>query len=299
MSDEQSPVLKERLVPMVQILPPPDPLRVQMDDEPMERLKLSMQQIGLLYPLLVLPKYRDQHDQLVDHPVKGLHKSADDVDAYEIIDGHRRWTAAALLHWTVIRATVCPDREAAKFAMMLDANVCREDVTPFEEGVQFLDLATKHQWSMDDLMRTFNKSEDYINDRIDIVRKDQGVAEAVRDRKIGLGHAKEILKCADPQFRPVLLEQAAVHGATIGGLREMRHNFAREQAAAQGEIPMNASPQWVPGAVLPLEECLWCGGTDNPEQLVNVKVHAYHQSDLRALLDKLSLRALMTKAEGV
>jgi hypothetical protein len=27
-------------------------------------------------------------------------------------------------------------------------------------------------------------------------------------------------------------------------------------------------------------------------------VHQYHQSDLRALLDKLSLRALMSKAEG-
>ena len=183
--------------------------------------------------------------------------------------------------------------------MMLDANVCREDVTPFEEGVQFLDLATKHSWSMDDLMRTFDKSEDYINDRVDIVRKDQAVAEAVRDRKIGLGHAKEILKCQDVSFRPVLLDQAVTHGATIAGLREMRHNFAREQSIAQGQLPMNASEQFVPGAVIPLEECIWCGSTDNSEQFVNVKVHAYHQLDLKAVLDKLGLKALLGKVEGV
>jgi ParB/RepB/Spo0J family partition protein len=287
-----------RLVPLAHLLPPPEPLRVAMEDEPMNRLMKSMEQIGLLYPLLVIPKYRDAGDNLVSEPIKGRHKNAADVDAYEIVDGHRRFVAAGLLKWTTIAVLVFESQEQAKFAAMLDANVCREDVTPFEEGVQFLDLATKHSWSMDDLLRTFNKSEDYINDRIDIVRKDQGVAEAVRDRKIGLGHAKEILKCQDVAFRPVLLEQAAVHGATIGALREMRHHFAREQATAQGELMPNSSVQFVPGAVIPLEECIWCGGTDKPEQMTSVKVHQYHQLDLKAVLDKLSLRALLGKAEG-
>jgi ParB/RepB/Spo0J family partition protein len=287
-----------RVVPMAHIVPPPDPLRVSMDDQPMEQLKRSIEQIGLLYPLLVLAKYRDADDNLVDKPIKGRHKNAEDVDAYEIIDGHRRYTALQLLHAPTATVTICEGVEQAKFAMMLDANVCREDVTPFEEGVQFLDLATKHTWSMDDLMRTFNKSEDYINDRIDIVRRDQRVAEAVRDRKIGLGHAKEILKCQDEAFRPVLLDQAVTHGATIAGLREMRHNFAREQSTAQGDLPMNASPQFVPGAVIPLEECIWCGSSENPESLVSVKVHQYHQLDLKAVLEKFSLRALLGKVEG-
>lgn len=287
-----------RLVMMANILPPPEPLRVSMEDGPMEELRRSIQAIGLLYPILVLPKYRDADDRLVDHPVKGRASGADDVDCYEIVDGHRRYVAVSLLKWTTVPVMVCPDAEQAKYAMMLHANVCREDVTPFEEGVQFMDLATKYQWSMDDLRRFFHQSEDYINDRIDIVRKDQKVAEAVRDRKINLGQAKEVLKCDDPVFRPVLLDQAAEHGATIKGLREMRHNFAREQAVAQGELIPNSSPQFVPGALIPPEECIWCGGAKDPENLVSVKVHQYHQADLKALLDKLSLKALMGKAEA-
>jgi ParB/RepB/Spo0J family partition protein len=286
-----------RLVPLVQIIPPPEPLRVAMADEPMDRLMESMKQIGLLYPLLVIPKYRDADDNLVSEPVKGRHKNAADVDAYEIVDGHRRFVAAGLLKWATIAVLVFESQEQAKFAAMLDANVCREDVTPFEEGVQFLDLATKHSWSMDDLRRTFNKSEDYINDRVDVVRKDQSVAEAVRDRKIGLGHAKEILKCADPGSRAMLLEQAAVHGATIAGLREMRHTFAREQAVAQGQLIPNSSPQFVPGAVLPPDECAWCGSAENQEHMVVMKIHQYHQADVKAVLDKFSLRALLGKAQ--
>jgi ParB family chromosome partitioning protein len=287
-----------RLVPHHMIIPPPNPLRVSMGDEHMDRLIASIKAVGILEPLLVLPRWqRDDETWCTDAGAEdGM--DPDQPDGYEIMDGHRRWTAASILKLEEIPVVVFEDAEELKHQIMLDATTCHEEVTPFEEGLQFLELAEKYQWSMDGLMRQFGKSEDYINDRIDVVRKDQSVAEAVRDRKIGLGHAKEILKCADPGSRAMLLEQAAVHGATIAGLREMRHTFAREQAVAQGELMPNSSPQFVPGAVIPLEECIWCGQSTEPEQFVNVKVHQYHQADLKAVLDKLSLRALLGKAEG-
>ena len=78
----------------------------------------------------------------------------------------------------------------------------------------------------------------------------------------------------------------------------MRHTFAREQAVAQGELIPNSSPQFVPGAMIPLDECIWCGSSESPENFVSVKVHQHHQADLKAVLDKLSLRALLGKAEG-
>jgi ParB family chromosome partitioning protein len=280
------------------IIPPPNPLRVSMGDEHMDRLIASIKAVGILEPLLVLPRWRNDDGQFVPGPDGELGHEAGQPDGYEIMDGHRRYTAANIVRLEEIPVVVFEDAEQLKHQIMLDATTCHEEVTPFEEGLQFLELAEKYQWSMDGLMRQFGKSEDYINDRIDVVRKDQSVAEAVRDRKIGLGHAKEILKCADLGQRAMLLEQAAVHGATIAGLREMRHTFAREQAVAQGELMPNSSAQFVPGAVISLEQCIWCGGTDEPEQMVSVKVHAYHQADLKAVLDKLSLRALLGKAEG-
>lgn len=284
-----------RLVPLVHLIPPPEPLRVAMGDAEMEQLVKSIEQIGILYPLLVLPRYRDKDDNLVDGPIKGRHKGPEDVDAYEIVDGHRRFTAAQILKLATVPVIVCDGAYQASLQMMLDANVCREDVTPFEEGVQFLDLATKHQWSMDQLMLTFGKSEDYINDRVDIVRKDQAVAEAVRDRRINLGQAKEVLKCADPAWRPVLLEQAAEFGATVKNLREMRHQHDRDLAAAQGDLPMN-SPAWTtPAAVIAPEVCAWCGKDHDPANLVIIRVHQYELSDLKAVLDKFSMRALLAQ----
>jgi ParB family transcriptional regulator, chromosome partitioning protein len=287
-----------RLVPHHMVIPPPNPLRVSMGDEHMDRLITSIKAVGILEPLLVLPRWKNAAGEWAPGGDGVTGWPLEEPDGYEIMDGHRRYTAASILKLAEIPVVVFEDAEDLKHQIMLDATTCHEEVTPFEEGLQFLELAEKYQWSMDGLMRQFGKSEDYINDRIDVVRKDQHVAEAVRDRKIGLGHAKEILKCADPGSRAMLLEQAAVHGATIAGLREMRHTFAREQAAAQGELIPNSSPQFVPGAVIPLEECIWCGQSTEPEHMVNVKVHQFHQADLKAVLDKLSLRALLGKAEG-
>lgn len=287
-----------RLIPLVHLIPPPEPLRVAMDEHAMDDLERSIKELGIIAPLAVLPKYKNAKDELVDQPISGRHKGAEDVDVYEIIDGHRRWVAADRLHLVTVPCMVFDNAAEAKFAIMLHANVCREDVTPYEEGVQFLELATKYSWSMDDLMRFFHQSEDYINDRVDVARKDQAVAEAVRDRKIGLGHAKEILKCAQPGNRAMLLEQAAVHGATVAGLREMRHTFAREQQELQGQIPLNTGPQFVPGAVLPTDLCIWCGKDENPENMVTVKVHQYELSDLKAVLEKFSMKALLAQLEG-
>jgi ParB/RepB/Spo0J family partition protein len=288
-----------RLVPRHQLIPPPEPLRVSMQDGPMDELCESIKGLGIIHPLAVLPRWGDGPQEWRLEPDKKLGDDAKQPDAYEIVDGHRRYVAAERTGLDVLPVMVFEDAEAAKYAIMLHANVCREDVTPFEEGVQFLELATKYEWSMDQLRSFFHKSEDYINDRVEVVRKDQAVAAALRDRLITLGQAKEILKCADPAYRVGLLEQASVHGATIGGLREMRRQHDREVAAAQGELPINASPQFVPEGIFPDAECIWCGRGDDPHNIVRIPVHQYHQADLKAAIDTIGLKALIKRNAGI
>jgi len=287
-----------RIVPHEHVLPPPEPLRVAMGDADMERLEESIKQVGVMYPLLVLPRYRTAAGELGKVPIKRRHKGPEDADCYEIVDGHRRWVACERLHIGMVPVLVLENADQASLQMMLDANVCREDVTPFEEGFQFLELAEKHQWSMDQLRATFGKSEDYINDRVDIVRKDGNVAAAVRDRRINLGQAKECLRCQDPTWRLALLEQAAVHGATVGALREMRHQYDREAAQAQGVLPMNTPAHAEPAAIIPPEVCAWCGKDHDPFNLVVIKVHQYELQDLKAVLDRFSARALVEQFRG-
>jgi len=287
-----------RTVPLAALNEPPEPLRIAMDEAKMEELKDSLRLVGIIQPLAVLPLYQNAAGDLQETPDAALGKVGAAPMRYEIVDGHRRWYAARELGLAEVPVMVFENLEAAKFAVMLHANTIREDVTPYEEGVQFLELATKRQWSMDDLMKFFSVSESYINDRVDIVRKDEKVAAAVAARQINLSQAKEILRCEYPAFRPAMLEQAAVHGATTAALRVMRHNHDSEQRAAQGQLPTNTSEQFYGAQMLPPDECLWCGRTDDPANLVTVKVHQYHQADLKAVLDQVGLRNLLAAKGG-
>lgn len=288
-----------RLVPLSMLLPPPEPLRVAMSEKGIAELVESIRELGILLPLVVLPRWGDGPGTWREAPDAKLGDNPEQPDAYEIVDGHRRFMASGELKLAEVPVMVFAGMDEAKFAMMLHANIMREDVTPYEEGVQFLDLATKYQWTMDQLMRFFRRSEDYINDRVGVVQGDQQVAEALRDRRIGLGQAKEILKCGNPVQRLGLLEQAAVHGATIGALREMRHTFMREDQAAQGVIPMNVSPQSVPEGVFPENVCIFCGRGDDAYNIVRIPIHSYHQADLKAVLDTLGIRALIERTAKI
>lgn len=281
-----------RMVPRAWLVKPPEPLRVAMSDNDMERLVASIKRRGIIQPLAVLALYQDTAGEYRYAPDPEMGKVGSEPMRYEIVDGHRRWYAAGQVGLVEMPVVVFENAEAAKFEIMLDANVCREDVTPYEEGVQFYDLAIAHLWSMDQLMEHFGKSEDYINDRVSVVKDDPAVAAACRDRQINLGQAKELLKCKDPLARAGLLEQAAVHGATIAALRVMRHNIEDEQRRAQGLLPINGSPQFVPGALMDPDLCLWCGREIEPGNRAMVPIHNYHQLDLQALVDKFGLKRI-------
>ncbi len=249
------------------LIPPPQPLRATMSEAGLEDLASSLKLLGILEPLLVT------HSDSI----------------YEIIDGHRRYLAAGLAGVTELPCMVFENAEEAKWAMMLHANVCREDVTPAEEGWQFLTLAEQKAWSMPDLMRFFRRSENYINDRVELVRGDERVVKAVAEREIGFTVAKEILRVKDHGRRTYLLDQAVVHGATAKTIRVMVEDYKAQDNVSLG-LPAPHTPTEHIGAVdRESPRCLWCEEENEPEHMREVKIHWYHLRDLTKLLENVGV----------
>ncbi len=250
------------------LIPPPQPLRATMSEAGLEDLASSIKLLGILEPLLVT------HSDSI----------------YEIIDGHRRYLSAGMCGVTELPCMVFENAEEAKWAMMLHANVCREDVTPAEEGWQFLTLAEEKSWSMPDLMRFFRRSENYINDRVDLVRGDERVVKAVAARDIGFTVAKEILRVKEHDRRTYLLDQAVVHGATARTIRVMAEDYKAQDNVSLG-LPAPHTPTEHIGAVdRELPSCLWCQEDTEPEHMREVKIHWYHLRDLTKLLETVGVR---------
>ena len=89
-----------------------------LDNEEMNSLIESVQQLGILSPLIVRPKENT-------------------ADEYEIVSGHRRFRAAVKAGMKEIPAFVIPmDRDAAAIALV-DSNLHREHILPSEKAYAY------------------------------------------------------------------------------------------------------------------------------------------------------------------
>jgi len=247
------------------LIPPPDPLRVAMDEIKLRELAESIRQFGFIMPLATTPV----------------------GDKYEIIDGHRRFCAGELAGIDLYPVSVWPDVESAKFGMMLHANIMREDVTAAEEGQQFVELANKHNWSMDELMRFFGRSEHYINRRAQLVSEFPDIAEHVRTRALTWTQADVIMRTKDESRRAYLLDQAVNNGATARNLMAMVDDFKRQDRLNAGIAHQPAPAEIYQIAPVEQPHCIWCARDDDQVNMELIPVHRYHRRDLETLLDQI------------
>lgn len=287
-------MLENYTVPLTQLVAPDEPMRVQMGDEQMSDLCLSIRELGVLYPLLVRPH---GDGPLVAAALKDIAALADYVrngGRLQVIDGHRRMLACEKCGVLIVPVIVTDADHETAHAMMLHAGIMREEFTPAEEGWQFLELSNKHQWSMDRLMRVFRVSEHYINTRVELVQTDPAIAAAVHTRELNMAQAKELLREKDPERRRTRMLLAIEHGYNARELRVMRQNLESERVALQGNLLPHTPPDSVAPEPVERPTCEWCGLGHDPENLRIVQVHWYHLAEFRAVINQVSPRTLLS-----
>jgi ParB-like chromosome segregation protein Spo0J len=262
-------------------------MRITITDEMIEDKVESMRVMGQLVPLIVTP-YFDGHVPDPNEPRDQWAQTWNLAGGrFEIIDGHCRYLAAEFVPLADLQCSVFLDVGEAKHAIMLHAGIIRQSFTAFEEGRQFIELSNKHGWSLEDLCKTFHRSEGYINDRVAIASAPEPVALAVHSRAINLAQAKQILRAKDEMLRGYLLDQAQVHGATARTLEVMIHNWKVENdPRPDGEklhTPANANE---PDPAAP-KVCIWCREGHDPHNFRELIVHWYHERDLMAIVNEV------------
>jgi ParB family transcriptional regulator, chromosome partitioning protein len=246
---------------------PPQPIRVAMDESKLAELADSIRRYGIILPIAVTSV----------------------ESGYEIVDGHRRYVASGMVGLSEVQVVVFDSVDDAKFGMMLDANICREDITAAEEGLQFLQVAEVRGWGVEKIMEHFGKSEDYINQRVSLVQKFPDLVGPVAERRINWSQAKQIMRCTDANHRAYLVDQAETHGATARTLTYMVDQWKSQALVAAGGAPVHTPEHGQPVVVAVNPKCTWCTRDDDPANIVQIPVHSYHRRDLETFLDRVGI----------
>ncbi len=283
-TDEEALVDELQKIRMELLDEPPRPIRVQFGDEAFKELCDSIRQKGVLEPLLV-------------RPVNGR---------YEIMAGHRRFKAAGVCALGEVPCVVkdCTDEEAAQ--VMIHENTGREDVTAAEEGWFYLELVERFHLGEEDLCRMVKKSVGYVNERLDLVRVDPEVAQAVAERKINFSVAREllrvnhnsaalILRCpaqeipeekreAFAKHRLYLLDLCVRSGATARVARGYVEQWKASFVPVQPYVPENSSEAREASAATRQPRCLLCGRDADPQNMLDLKVHYWEKDGVLRIL---------------
>ncbi|MFJ8237514.1 ParB/RepB/Spo0J family partition protein [Ureibacillus sp. NPDC094379] len=141
------------------------------DDETIEELAQSIQEHGIIQPIVVRKKGKK----------------------YEIVVGERRFRASKIAGLNEIPAIVKELTEEQMMEIAILENLQREDLTPIEEAEAYQSLIEKLHFTQEDLAKRLGKSRPHITNHIRLLQLPEEVRKLVNDGLLSMGHGRTLL----------------------------------------------------------------------------------------------------------
>lgn len=184
MRDTQAPATPPgaatKTLPIESLEPGPFQARNTPDPAALAELAASIQEHGILQPILVRPK-------------------PGTAGRYQILGGERRWRAAqqAKLHDVPVVIHNLDDRAA--MAAGLVENLQREDLNALEEAEGYARLIEEFGLKHEGLGQAVGKSRSHVANTLRLLNLPARVREMLRQGTLSAGHARALLGAEDPE----------------------------------------------------------------------------------------------------
>ncbi|HEY6761662.1 MAG TPA: ParB/RepB/Spo0J family partition protein [Baekduia sp.] len=186
--------------------------RRQFDEAALQSLAESVEDRGVLQPVLVRPRAGG---------------------TFELVAGERRWRAAKLAGLQTVPALVQDHDDAATLEVALIENMAREDLNPVEEARAVAGLVEELGLTREAVGRKVGRSRVAISNLLRILDLPDEALALLEDGTLSEGHGRALL-LADDQADRRRLARAAADGAWSVRVTEEQARRANEATAANG-----------------------------------------------------------------
>lgn len=182
------------------IVPNPKQPRHVFDDDALAELKVSIEDVGFLQPIVVRELGPDK---------------------YELVMGERRWRAAQAIGREVIPAIIRETRDDAMLRDALLENIHRANLNPLEEAAAYQQLLEEFGATHDELARRIGRSRPQISNTIRLLNLPAPVQRRVAAGVLSAGHARAILGLDDATEQEVLAHRIVAEGLSVRATEEL------------------------------------------------------------------------------
>lgn len=187
-------------IPLDAITPNPRQPREVFDEDALQELVTSIQEVGLLQPIVVR--------QL-------------GPGRYELIMGERRWRACREAGLDAIPAIV---RATDDEKLLLDAlleNLHRAQLNPIEEAAAYDQLLKDFNCTHDQLADRIGRSRPQVSNTLRLLKLSPKVQNRVAAGVLSAGHARALLSVEDPEEQERLAYRVVAEGLSVRSVEEI------------------------------------------------------------------------------
>ena len=207
-------------IPLDAVRPNPYQPRRGFDESALEELKNSLDQSGLLQPVIVRPAGED---------------------AFELIAGERRCRAAGLLGWEGIDAVVRDVDDRTLLTLSLVENLQRDALSPIDEARGYQRMIEEFDVLQSDVGELVGRNRSTVSNALRLLRLPDGVQDLVHTGKLSSGHARALLRLTDQRAIPLLAERIVTDRLSVREVEAIARG--KQTAKRRPRYTRNESPQ--------------------------------------------------------
>ncbi len=207
----EKPMRNRQVIPIERLYPSKFQPRRIFSEESLSELASSIEQYGVLQPLLV-------------------REDPDSADHFEIIAGERRWRASqkAQIHEMPVVILELEELEAFKIALI--ENLQREDLDPIDEAMGYKKLLEEYDQTQEQLADAVGKSRPHITNMIRLLNLPDVVQAHLGAGDMSIGHARALLSAKNPEY---LATQVVKKGLSVRQTENLVKNEKKDRAKTQ------------------------------------------------------------------
>jgi ParB family transcriptional regulator, chromosome partitioning protein len=190
-------------IPLDQIRPNPRQPRTVFDEDELEELVHSIQEIGVLQPVVV----RRVPPGTQDGEVR-----------YELIMGERRWRASRAAGKDVVPAII---KATDEDDLALLENLHRSQLNALEEAAAYQQLLDDFGCTQEELARRIHRSRPQISNTLRLLKLPPPVQRRVAAGVLSAGHARALLGLPDAAAMERMAQRIVAEGLSVRTVEEL------------------------------------------------------------------------------
>lgn len=209
------------LIELDKIKPNPHQPRRNFNEESIKELAASIQEFGILQPLLV--------SKIEEEAENGTRVS------YQLIAGERRFLAAKMLGLERVPVIIKKiNLEADRLGMAIIENIQRADLNPLEAARAFAKLQDEFGLTQREIAQRVGKSREVVANTLRLLNLPSYAQEALSQNKINESQARTLLTVNDLNQQQILFQELISGNLSV---RDLKEKIKNEESAGQPEDP--------------------------------------------------------------